>query len=221
MKQLLTVFCLLISFTVSAQTLDDMIGQGKEAMKRGDYEEANLIFRKILTSNKPIPSAFCYYFAETLYQIRQFQNSKNFIEKYFELSGTTGEFYEETMALNEKITVELAAIKSCPLCNDHGYIWEECDHCKGQGDILDTCHYCKGGGKIICPTCMGEGVVIQRNVFNANEYRSCHKCNGAGVLVCPVCHGEKEVSSPCPQCNGLGVIGSSRLCDHPQLNGNN
>ncbi|MGK7397203.1 MAG: molecular chaperone DnaJ [Candidatus Cyclobacteriaceae bacterium M3_2C_046] len=194
--------------------LQELMQQGKQLMDQEEYQQANLVFRKILTLNIIIPSEFCYYFANTLYQTRQYQNSKNFIKKYYELTGTTGDFYKNVIRLEVNVDLELARISNCNLCSDEGYVLQTCHHCNGLGEHTLPCPYCKEKGKVSCSLCTGEGVLIKTNLFSEKEYHTCHKCEGTGAVTCPTCQGEKTVVQTCSICEGTGKEATNQICHH-------
>src|SRR5688572_6075621 len=91
---ILTLFIsiLFISINVSAQDRKPsaeayaFLAQAKKQMEDGNYQRANLIFRKMLTLKTVLPTEMSYLFAETLYKVGQFENSKNFLEKYLSIT---------------------------------------------------------------------------------------------------------------------------------------
>ena len=216
-KKTLLHLILLLSFSLTAfsqNTLEDLMQKGKAYVDTKNYEEANLVFRKILTLNEVIPSEFCYYFAETLYNLNQYQNSKNFIEKYYDLTENSGEFYQQVQQLENLVDNEIEKILQCQLCDKKGYRLQTCSTCSGGGKIVDECSYCKGKGKIGCSICRGEGVIIKVNVFNEKEYHTCHHCGGSGVELCSECKGEKTIEKECIACNGTGLESTDIICNH-------
>lgn len=205
-------FCL---YPVGAQdSYQELMKRAKEQAASGDHDEANIIYRKILTLDQTIPSEFCYYFAETLYHIGQYRNSRSFIDKYNELAGSEGEYAGEIARLSLLIEDEIEEITSCPLCDDNGYVLESCHVCEGSGEVSKPCNYCRGGGRLICDLCAGDGVIVRKNVFNVNEYHTCGKCSGSGFVQCPYCGGKKVIFSVCGVCRGTGETPSPVLCDH-------
>jgi hypothetical protein len=220
MKFLFYSVWLLIFFSASlAQSqsqgqLNDLMKRGKELVQNEEYEQANMTFKRILTLNQSIPSEFCYYFAKSLFHTAQYHNSKNFINKYYELSGQGGEFSAEIKQLETLIDDELSRIGNCDLCDDNGHRLETCDHCDASGTVMKVCPTCKGKGNMICDLCGGGGVLIRRNVFNANEYQTCSKCEGSGIIKCVRCEGAKEISVVCPECKGMGDTPSGGMCNH-------
>ena len=180
----------------------------------GKYEEANVKFRKILALNEVIPSTMCYHFAETLYAIGQFQNSKNFITKYFDLTGKSGDNYAEVKKLEVMVDEQLDAVRNCHRCSATGYRYFPCTTCNQAGEIEETCYFCQGHGIAPCTKCKGDGVLISANALGGNDYHTCDRCGGDGKETCPICEGETTLLNVCPSCGGSLFETSSQICDH-------
>ena len=54
---------------------DQWMKGAKAAIERNDYETANSIFRNLIDSGQPLPEEMPYLFAETLFQLKQYDNS--------------------------------------------------------------------------------------------------------------------------------------------------
>jgi tetratricopeptide (TPR) repeat protein len=216
---------LCIFFLISSSNAQDMelqrkidgyMVEAKSLMKRGKYDEANSVFRKILATNYIIPTDMCYLFAETLFMVGQYENSKNFLDKYKKLAGKAGDYYDQSLQLEEMLDEKLNVIKQCKLCDVRGYIYSTCETCKGTGSNKQHCHYCKGKGKVQCTVCRGEGVAIGKNKLGEREYKSCTKCEAKGIMNCPICNGEKEYEDYCKTCLGSSKVATKTICKHPK-----
>ncbi|MEN8250736.1 MAG: hypothetical protein ABFS32_17515, partial [Bacteroidota bacterium] len=148
--------------------------------------------------------------------IHQNQNARNFVEKYIELAGQGGDYYDDALTLKNMIDEQFEEIKSCEYCNLSGYRYKVCDNCNGLGHTVDVCYNCKGHGHLLCPNCIGNGVKITLNQFGEKMYSSCEICNSKGYIVCPVCSGEKEISGKCKICLGTGKEVSKTICNHQE-----
>ncbi|MBK6264213.1 molecular chaperone DnaJ [Marivirga sp. S37H4] len=186
-------------------------------MKAGNYEEANLSFREILKSGAKLPAEMPYLFSETLYHVEQYQNSQSFLDKYFEIMGSAGAYYDNAVQLKKLLKTKLNKNVSCDFCDYSGYRQKTCTTCHGEKQLLKTCNYCEGVGKIGCVICSGDGVIIQLGAMGNKSYKTCHRCNGVGVHECPICEGEKEFYSYCPTCLGTGEITTSVICNHEPI----
>lgn len=94
---------------------------------------------------------------------------------------------------------------------------KECPACHGSGITVCNCdeHY-----EIVCPECMGKGVIDEcvsaSNIIEIpcdhpgchDGWVSCSQCLGTGKTSanepCPHCHGRGQVE--CPLCHGIGRI---------------
>ncbi|WP_143961075.1 outer membrane protein assembly factor BamD [Litoribacter populi] len=195
-------------------TSSRMMNSAKDAMDKEDYDKANNIFRHIIDSNAPIPQEMPYHFAETLFHLKQYDNSSNFLQKYMEINGFNGENYEEARELQTRLEGPLAEIRACQLCDRKGYAYETCSTCEGHAHTPQDCSYCKGKGIVGCSRCAGKGMITKKNVFNLVEYYECDRCNAEGRLTCPECEGSKTELKTCKTCKGSGRVTSDKLCSH-------
>ena len=191
-----------------------MMNRALDEMEAGKYAEANVTFRKMLASKKVLPTNMSYFFAETLYMINQFHNSENFVNKYLKLAGKGGDYYDQAVGLQKLLENKKNEIKECNHCNIFGYRLKECQLCAGKGTLTSTCYYCKGIGRTNCLTCQGDGVIITKNIFGVEEYKTCHVCETKGFIMCKVCHGHKVIDNQCPDCLGSKLTQTDEICDH-------
>lgn len=219
------IFSLMVAFLIN---ITDVVGQVQPnlgqtsrlmrealvAMEADDHLTANARFREIIDSNVPIPQEMPYYFAETLYELKQYDNSANFLNKYLEINGFKGDNYEHAKQLEQKLKKPLDDIRICQLCDRRGYRFKECFTCEGKKEVEQECSYCKGKGIVGCSRCAGSGLVTKKNIFNIIEYFECERCEGNGRLTCPTCQGTKTEVSACRTCQGTGRLNSEKLCDH-------
>ncbi|MEM7550454.1 MAG: molecular chaperone DnaJ [Bacteroidota bacterium] len=221
-KAILLGFFLFLLNTLSAQRppridVDSYVALGKTQMDAGNYVAANKTFRKVLDSKATIPSEMCYYFAETLFFLGQYQNSMNFADKYIELTGKSGDFYKEVIDLKSLLETESSDILRCNLCDKKGYLLRDCEQCNQTGYEKHDCYYCKAKGLVSCPTCEGRGVVIAKGKFDDVKYQTCPTCDSKGRIECPVCHGNLTLDQYCTRCLGTGIESSDILCTHEGL----
>src|SRR5690606_4050906 len=184
------------------------------AMEANDYQTAHTRFSQIIDSNAPIPLEMPYYIAEMLYELKQYDNSANFLHKYLEITGFKGNNYTYAKELEQKLKKPLDEIRACEYCDRRGYRYKTCFTCEGSKEIQQDCSYCKGKGIIGCSRCAGSGLVTKKNVFNIVEYFECERCDGNGRLTCPTCQGTKLEVSACKTCQGSGRLNSEKICDH-------
>lgn len=191
-----------------------LLDQAKQQMSAEDYVAANRSFRKMLDMNTVLPTEMCYYFANTLYMLGQYENSLRFVEKYQSLAGKGGEYFRDSERLMDLLRKEMETIRACAQCDLKGYVLEECHYCEGQGQMVQNCRKCFGREKIKCESCQGEGVVIRKNSFGQKTYQSCTVCDNTGIQLCPLCEGKGKLSSDCRYCGGDGKLPGTQLCSH-------
>lgn len=193
---------------------DRLMREALTAMENNDFRKANEHFREIIDSNIPIPQEMPYYFAETLFELKQYDNSVNFLNKYLEINGFKGENFGYAKELEKKLQKPLDEIRTCQLCDRRGYRYRSCFTCEGAKEIEQDCNYCKAKGVVGCSRCAGSGLVTKKNVFNIVEFFECERCAGKGRLTCPTCQGTKTEVSACRTCQGTGKLHSEVICDH-------
>lgn len=186
----------------------------KSALEKKDYQVANGLFRNMIDSGFPLPEEMPYLFAETLFELGQYDNSSNFLNKYLEITGFAGDHYLGAKELKEKLSAHLNAIQICQLCDRRGYQYQSCFTCDGTKQIEQDCNYCKAKGIVGCSKCAGSGMITRVNIFKIPEYYECERCNGKGRLTCPVCESTKVEISACKTCGGSGRLTSEQLCNH-------
>jgi DnaJ-class molecular chaperone len=187
-------------------------------MEKGRFDKANDYFRQIIDGELNIPREMPYYFAKTLYELEQYDNSNNFLEKYLQINGYRGDNYEAAIQLQNQLKKPLEEIKNCEYCDIRGYEYVVCEICKGEQQIHQTCNYCKGKGIVGCSRCAGKGIVSKKNVFNIIEYFECERCSGNGRLTCPECEGKKSIEADCNTCQGMGKLIGEQICNHQPNN---
>lgn len=192
----------------------ELVEKAKLQMSQEDYEGANATFRQALATKKVLPTDMSYFFAKTLFIIHQNQNALNFVDKYIQLAGQGGDYYDEAINLKNLINRSFEEIKNCSYCNLSGYRYVSCDNCNALGYTTDICYNCRGNSPIMCKKCIGRGVIITTTAFGEHIYDSCDKCNSKGYVECPVCHGEEVLSGRCNVCLGSGKKVSKSICNH-------
>jgi hypothetical protein len=95
------------------------------AMERKEYETANSIFKDLIDSGLPLAAEMPYFFAETLFELKQYDNSANFLNKYLELAGFAGDHYKGAQELQKRLNIPPSKINDCQLCDRRGYRYKE------------------------------------------------------------------------------------------------
>ena len=216
-----SIFFFLLFFAAGYQSFSQegqakkLLEEAKTYMAKGDYLSADQKFRQILSLTEVIPTDALYFFAYTLDKNHQLQSSKNFLNKYFELTGKSGDYFNEAKILQSKLEKKSAEIDACGFCDGDGFRLVSCPVCEGVGKLDGPCTLCHGFGTLTCHKCLGEGVLIsQSEAFGDNLYKTCEVCNGSGKETCSNCHGAKHLIQECDRCLGTGHIGSAIVCNH-------
>ena len=83
------------SQTESNQSLLLEVEEGVNLMNAGHYMEADRKFKKALRNLDVLPAEISFYFGKNSYFLDQYKQSINWLNKYIELKGTKGRYFEE------------------------------------------------------------------------------------------------------------------------------
>lgn len=190
MKNLIVIIILIISQLSYAQTQEEKIRQaeleavqikkaaidrtleeGVNLMNNGEYSVANDKFKNVLSKANVVPTDLTFYFGKNSFYLGKYQQSIDWLNKYIELKGTTGQHYQECVSLLDKANQAFLIVRE-----------EEKEKAK---DILASNYEidCGPSGKVTCPVCSGNGVIIQKGAFG-NIYKTCPYSDKHGYLSC-------------------------------------
>ena len=138
---------------------------------RGAFEKADEKFKLVLKSLKSIPSDFTFYFGRNSFYLGKYKQSIDWLNKYIQLKGTSGQYSEASVDWLAKAEVELLKEREV--------------QAKQAGEVLSRDYDidCGASGKVLCPICSGTTVVIRKGYLN-ETYRTCQYCNKVGFLSC-------------------------------------
>lgn len=147
--------------------------EGVEFMNQGNFEKAEELFREVLLEVEVVPADLCFYFGKNSYQLNKYSQSIDWLNKYIELKGTSGRFFDaavEYLKLAEedyKSDSQIASqTKNTAL--------------KKKKELVD----CQEAPFVVCPVCEGDGVIIERGSLGTSIYKACHYCKETGRMSC-------------------------------------
>ncbi len=175
-KVMIIVCCMLGSLQpLSAQQITEAdflkrMDDGEDLMKQGRHEEADENFLFVIENMKVLPSEIAFLFGQNSYHLMKYKQSINWLNKYIQIKGTKGRYYEPAvkyLQLAESKYIEIQREKNAEMSTELA------------GDDYD----CDGLENMICPVCHGNGVIIKQTYFG-NEYKTCPYSAGKGYLSC-------------------------------------
>jgi|GEM_PF-204665 len=139
-----------------------------------DNEEYTLADKKlvyVLNNIKSVPSDLTFYFGKNSYYINKYKQSIDWLNKYIQLKGTTGQFYKEAVEILKKA--------------EEGLIKERAKDAIKAEQVLSYNYDidCGPSGKVTCPVCKGTTVIIKKG-YLSDEYKTCGFCDKHGFLTC-------------------------------------
>lgn len=135
------------------------------------YEEADEKYRYVLKNLKSLPSDLTYYFGKNSYMLGKFSQSVDWLNKYIQLKGPGGEFYDEAVSWKEKAEKDLL--------NERAQQSVQATTILSKNYDID----CGATGKVTCPVCNGSTVVIKKT-YLGDQYKTCAYCKKQGYLSC-------------------------------------
>ena len=153
-----------------AETLRQL-DSGVYLMDHGQYERADEKFRYVLRNLKSVPSDLTFFFGKNSYFLSEYKQSIDWLNKYIQLKGTTGQFYKEATEWLSKSETEYLRQKT---------------EASGKTQELLSRNYdidCGPTGKVTCPVCQGNHVIVRKGPFG-DSFKTCPYCNEHGILTC-------------------------------------
>jgi len=140
-------------------------------MDLGQYAAADNKFKHVLQNIKSVPSDLTFYFGKNSFYLNNFKQSVDWLNKYIQLKGTSGQFSTEATDLLKKAEAALLVERKAETRNAEDVLSQNFD--------ID----CGPAGKVSCPVCKGDHVIIKKGAFG-DEYRTCQYCDEHGYLTC-------------------------------------
>jgi tetratricopeptide (TPR) repeat protein len=140
-------------------------------MENGQYEEADQKFRFVLQNIRAVPSDLTYYFGKNSFYLEDYKQSIDWLNKYIQLKGTSGQFYNDATTLLKKA--------------EENYLKTRSQDVKKTEEVLSKNYDidCGPGGKAYCPVCKGDHVIVKKGPFG-DEFKTCPYCDDHGLLSC-------------------------------------
>lgn len=140
-------------------------------MDEGEYVLADTKLQYVLKNIKSVPSDLTFYFGKNSYYLEKYKQSIDWLNKYIQLKGPSGQFYAETLAILKK--------------SEEGLLKSRAKEAVKAEQVLSTSYDidCGPSGKVICPVCKGTTVIIKKGYIN-DEYKTCQFCDKHGNLTC-------------------------------------
>ncbi len=151
------------------QVMDSAVIQ----MNAGEYAAADKKLLYVLNNLKSVPSDLTFYFGKNSFHQEKYKQSVDWLNKYIQLKGTSGQFYTEAVDILKK--------------SEAGLLKERAAQAVKAEQVLSASFDidCGPSGKVICPVCKGTTVIIKKSFFSGNdEYKTCQFCDKHGNLTC-------------------------------------
>lgn len=147
------------------------LDSGVYYMDRERYALADEKFKYVLQNVRSVPSDLTFFFGKNSFFLAQYKQSIDWLNKYIQLKGTTGQYYDE--AIRWLKDAEAA------------YLEEKTASSAKTQEILSNNYDidCGPAGKVTCPVCQGNHVIIRKGPFG-DSYKTCPYCNEHGILTC-------------------------------------
>lgn len=147
------------------------LDSGVYFMDHSLYERADEKFRYVLQNIRSVPSDLTFFFGKNSFFLTEYKQSIDWLNKYIQLKGTTGQFYDEATQWLTKAESE--------------YLKQKTEASANTGEILSSNYDidCGPTGKVTCPVCQGNHVIVKKGPFG-DSFKTCPYCNDHGLLTC-------------------------------------
>jgi hypothetical protein len=151
--------------------IDKQIDSVAQLIDTEQYEAAEAKIIYLLKSVRSVPSDLTFYLGKNSYHLAKYKQSTDWLNKYIQLKGTSGQFSEEAIAIKAKAEGELLKQKQLES--------QQASQVFSKDFNMD----CGPTGKVVCPVCNGSTVIIKKNYFG-DTYKTCGYCHLKGTLSC-------------------------------------
>lgn len=136
-----------------------------------EYAQADTKLLYVLNNVKSVPSDLTFYFGKNSFYLKKYKQSIDWLNKYLQLKGSTGQFYAEAISILRK--------------SEEGLLNEKARLAAKAEQVMSTSYDidCGPSGKVICPVCKGTTVIIKKGYIK-DQYQTCQYCDKHGNLTC-------------------------------------
>lgn len=140
-------------------------------MEQENYEAADVKFRYVLRNVRGVPTDLAYYFGKNSFHLKKYKQSIDWLNKYIQLKGTSGQFSEQAVILLRQA--------------EQAHLNESQMNTQQAAEVLSRDYDidCGPTGKVTCPVCAGSTVIV-RKTYLGETYKTCQYCNKTGILSC-------------------------------------
>jgi hypothetical protein len=162
-------------FDLSAQQVLDL-AQSQQMMKmdEGKFEQAEEVFREVLLHVEVVPADLCFYFGKNSYHLNKYTQSMDWLNKYIELKGTSGQFFDQAVEYLKLAEEEHTQENLASADKNEKKVQPK------KKEFID----CETTPVVVCPACKGEGVLIEQGSLGASLYKACNYCKESGRMSC-------------------------------------
>ncbi len=139
--------------------------------EEGQYLEADAKFKVVLSTIRSVPSDLTYHFGKNSFHIGKYKQSVDWLNKYIQLKGTSGQYSEKAVEWLAKAEAELLKEREREAL--------QASEVLSKDYTLD----CGPTGKVLCTVCKGSTVVVKKGYFG-DHYSTCGYCHKQGYLSC-------------------------------------
>ncbi len=147
------------------------LDSGVYYMDNEQYRIADQKFKFVLQNVKSVPSDLTFFFGKNSFFLLEYKQSIDWLNKYIQLKGTTGQYHNDAIMWLKKAEAE--------------YVKEKSKASEKTLQVLSNNYNidCGSTGKVTCPVCQGNHVIIKKGPFG-DSFKTCPYCNEHGILSC-------------------------------------
>ncbi len=151
------------------------IDSGVVYMNQGEFLKADSRFKELLSKTEIVPADLCFYFGKNSYHLKKYKQSIDWLGKYIELKGPSGQFFDQAVEYLDLAKTDWQASKATKGTTD-----QTKPSAAKQNQSLD----CEKNPYVTCPVCEGSGVLIEQGRLGASIYKTCPYSDQHGRMTC-------------------------------------